>query len=102
MTEYRWKIKYPDGRKSQAGPWFITKKKALKNFFQSVCADPELASTMTMDLKETVYLDKRILQDGRAFADCCMGSDNPFQYQKYSLFSWKVKCFGGDSYKKKS
>ena len=47
MAEYRWKIKYPDGRKSQAGPWVVGKKKALKNLFQSVSADPELASTMT-------------------------------------------------------
>ena len=71
------------------------KRTAMKNFFQSLCADSELVSTLTMDLKETVYLDKRVLNDQRKFVDCCLGSDSPFQRQKYTLFTWKVKgCWG--------
>ena len=63
MVEYRWKIKYPDARKNGTGPWVVGKRAAMKNFFQALCADSELASTSTMDLKETVYLDKRVLND---------------------------------------
>ena len=25
------------------------------------------------------------------FDDCCIGSDNPFKHDKYTLFTWKVK-----------
>ena len=70
MVEYRWKIKYPDKHDSQTGPWVVGKRAAMKDFFQSVCANSELASTLTTDLKETVYLDKRVLNEKRnKFAD---------------------------------
>ena len=95
MVEYRWKIKYPDARKNEAGPLVVGKRAAMKNFFQSLCANSELASTLTIDLKETIYLDKRVRNDERKFVECCMGSDCPFQRQKYTLFNWKVKCFWG-------
>ena len=60
-------------------------------FFQSLCADSDLASTLTIDLKETVYLDKRVLNDQRKFVDWCMGSYSPLKHDKYTLFTWKVK-----------
>lgn len=96
IVEYRWKIKYPDDRKSQAVPWLVCKKKAVKKCFQCLCNDPELVSTLTTDLKETVYLDKRIQKkDKDHLTSRLIGSDSPFQYQKYQLFRWKVKCVGG-------
>ena len=91
MVEYRWKIKYPDARKNEAGPWVVGKRAAMKDFFQTLCGESELASTLTKDLKETVYLDKRVLNHSRnKFVDCCIGSDNPFKHDKYKLFTWKV------------
>lgn len=66
------------------------KKKALKDLFQTLCANSELASTLTRDLKETVYLDKRVLNHPRntrnKFVGCCIELDNPFKHDKYSLF----------------
>ena len=92
MVEYRWKIKYPDARKNEAGPWVVGKRAAMKDFFQTLCADSDLVSTLTKDLKETVYLDKRVLNKKRnKFVDCCIGSDNLFKHDKYTLFTWKVK-----------
>ena len=96
MVQYRWKIKYPDARKSEAGPWVVGKKAAMKNFFQTLSGDSDLASSLTKDLKETVYLDKRILQDDHSFTNCCISSDNPFKHDKYKLFTWKV--FGRSGY----
>ena len=91
MVEYRWKIKYPDARKNEAGHWVVGKRADMKDFFQTLCGDSELASTLTKDLKETVYLDKRVLNHPRnKFVDCCIGSDNPFKHDKYKLFTWKV------------
>ena len=67
------------------------KRAAMKDFFQTLCADSELASTLTKDLKETVYLDKRVLNHHcNKFVDCCIGSGNPFKHDKYRLFTWKV------------
>ena len=65
MVEYRWKIKYPDARKNEAGPWAVGKRAAMKDFIQTLCADSDLASTLTKNLKETVYLDKRVLNEKR-------------------------------------
>ena len=63
----------------------------MKDFFQTLFGDSELASTLTNDLKETVYLDKGVLNHPRnKFVDCCIGSDNPFKYDKYTLCTWKV------------
>ena len=90
IVEYRWKIKYPDGRKSQAGPWLVSKKKEVKNFFQCLCNDPKLASTLTKNLKETVYLDRRIQKDKDHLTSRLIGSDSPFKYQKYHLFRLNV------------
>ena len=91
MVEYRWKIKYPDGRPNVSGDWMVGKKATMKDFFLSVCSKPELASSLTKELKETIYLDKRILKDRRnTFVDCCICSDNPFKHDKYKLFTWKV------------
>ena len=67
----------------------------MKNFFQTLSGDSDLASSLTKDLKETVYLDKMILQDDHSFTNCCISSDNPFKHDKYKLFTWKVKCFWG-------
>ena len=33
MVEYRWKIKYPDKRDSQTGPWVVGKRATMKDFF---------------------------------------------------------------------
>ena len=65
MVEYRWKIKYPDDRPNVSGGWVVGKRAAMKNFFQSVCANSELASSLRMDLKENIFLDKRVLNDSR-------------------------------------
>ena len=65
MIEYRWKIKYPDARENEKRAWLVGKTAAMKDFFQSVCANSELASTLTMDLKESIYLDKRVLNHPR-------------------------------------
>ena len=60
----------------------------MKDFFQTLCADSDLASTSTKNLKETVYMDKRVLNEKRnEFADCCIGSDNPFKHDKYTLLN---------------
>ena len=91
MVEYRWKIKYPDARKNEKGAWLVGKRAAMKDFFLSVCANPDIASSFRMDLKENIFLDKRILNDSRnKFVDCCIGSNNPFKHDKYKLFTWKV------------
>ena len=91
MVEYRWKIKYPDERPNVSGGWMVGKKAAMKDFFLSVCSNADLASSLTKDLQETIYLDKRILKERRnAFVDCCIGSDNPFKHDKYKFFTWKV------------
>ena len=65
MVEYRWKIKYPDERPNVSGKWVVSKKAAMKDFFLTVCSKPELASSLTKELKETIYLDKRILKERR-------------------------------------
>ena len=97
MVEYRWKIKYPDARKNETGAWVVGKRKAMKDFFQSVCANSEIASSLRMDLKEHIFLDKRVLNDHcNKFVDCCIGSNNPFKHDKYKLFTWKV--FGRSGY----
>ena len=35
MVEYRWKIKYPDKRDSQTGPWVVGKRADMKDFFKA-------------------------------------------------------------------
>ena len=96
MVAYRLKIKYPDAPQNEKGAWLVGKRTAMKDFFQSVCANSELTSTLTMDLKESIYLDKRVLNHPRnEFIDCCIGSDNPFKHDKYKLFTWKVMVSWG-------
>ena len=91
LVEYRWKIKYPDDRPNVMGGWFAGKRATMKDFFQTVCANSELASSLRMDLKENIFLDKRVLNDHcNRFVDCCIGSNNPFKHDKYKLFTWKV------------
>ena len=91
LVEYRWKIKYPDDRPNVSGGWFAGKRATMKDFFQTVCANSELASSLRMDLKENIFLDKRVLNDHcNKFVDCCIGSNNPFKHDKYKLFTWKV------------
>ena len=101
MVEYRWKIKYPNGRHSVSGSWMVGKKAAMKDFFLTVCANSELASSLKKELEETIYLDKRILKERRnTFVDCCICSDNPFKQDKYKLFTWKV--FGSWGFTRKT
>ena len=101
MVEYRWKIKYPNGRHSVSGSWMVGKKAVMKDFFLTVCANSELASSLKKELEETIYLDKRILKERRnTFVDCCICSDNPFKQDKYKLFTWKV--FGSWGFTRKT
>ena len=37
MKEHRWKIKYPDARKNEAGPWIVGKRAAMKDFSNFMC-----------------------------------------------------------------
>lgn len=88
VVEYRWKIKYPDGRKSQAGPWLASKRKVMKNFFQCLSNDKELLSSWKKEMDEIVYLDKRVQRTEKDQSIRNKGN-------KYMLFRWKMKCFWG-------
>ena len=94
---YRWVITYSGNDKNDErrpdvkGPWVISKRICMKNFFNALSENPELLSTFTSDMNEIVYLDRRIQKKDKDQASIVIYNPRPFS--KYQLFKWKVRCF---------
>ena len=90
---YRWVITYPgndvngEGRPDVKGPWVISKRICMKNFFNALSENPALLSNFTSDKAEIVYLDRRIQKKDKAQASIVIYS--PKQFTKYKLSNGK-------------